>query len=294
MLRSHYLVSFTAVLLFAPLAVLSPLARAADAVPVGIVDAPCPPVVTMPDSVRVLLGDLFMEPRTLGPADIQGLIRNPDFAAFNTANRGLGAQDWPNLCRFRSDNTAVLATGERPDLVFIGDSITENWLLGDPALFDSSHVNRGIGGQTTPQMLLRFRADVIALQPHAVHIMAGTNDVAGNTGPSTLQDVKDNLMSMVELARAHDIDVLLASIPPAALFDWRPGLDPRPVIAQLNQWLRDYAKANGLVYVDYFQVLADGNGALRGDYGNDGVHPNRVGYAEMRRVLESSLAEKQP
>jgi lysophospholipase L1-like esterase len=288
MLRSLYLVSCTAVLSFAP------LADAADAVPIGIVDAPCPPAATMPDSVRSLLSDLFMAPRTLGPDDIQRLLQSPDFASFNAANRGLGAQDWPNRCRFRAANAAVLATGERPELVFMGDSITENWLLGDPALFDGAYVNRGIGGQTTPQMLLRFRADVIALKPRAVHIMAGTNDVAGNTGPATLQDVKDNLMSMVELARAHDIEVILASIPPAAAFDWRPGLDPRPFIAALNQWLRDYAAANALVYIDYFAVLADDAGALRRDYGNDGVHPNRVGYAEMKRVLESRLAASQP
>lgn len=274
---------------------LTPLAQAADDVPVGIVAEPCPPAVAMPDSVRSLLSDLFMEPRTLTPADMQSLMQSAEFGAFNAAGRGLGMQqDWANRCRFRAANAEVLAGGERPELVFMGDSITENWLLGDPALFESTYVNRGIGGQTTPQMLLRFRADVIALQPRAVHIMAATNDIAGNTGPATLQDVKDNLQSMVELARAHDIEVLLASIPPAAAFDWRPGLDPRPVIAELNQWLRDYAAANKLVYVDYFAALADANGGLRSDYGNDGVHPNRAGYAAMRRVLESSLTELQP
>jgi len=279
----------------AAMLVLTPLAQAADAVPVGIVAEPCPPAVTIPDSVRTLLSDLFMEPRTLGPADMQGLMQSAEFGAFNAASRGLGAQqDWANRCRFRAANAAVIASGQQPELVFMGDSITENWLLGDPALFGSTYVNRGIGGQTTPQMLLRFRADVIALQPRAVHIMAATNDVAGNTGPATLQDVKDNLISMVELARAHNIDVLLASVPPAAAFDWRPGLDPRPVIAELNQWLRDYAAANQLVYVDYFAALADDNGALRSEYGNDGVHPNRVGYAAMKRVLDSSLAELQP
>ena len=135
----------------------------------------------------------------------------------------------------------------------------------------------------------RFRADVIALQPRAVHLMAGTNDIAGNTGPATLQDVKNNLMSMVELARAHDISVLLGSIPPAAAFDWRPGLDPRPLIAELNAWLRDYAASEGLVYIDYHTALASPDGALRSELGNDGVHPNRDGYAVMRRVLESHL-----
>lgn len=286
----QYLTSLsrTALLLAAPL-LLAPVAQAADAVPVGIVAEPCPPPAVMPPGVRSLLTELFMEPRTLVPADIQRLVQDPGFGAFNAAGRALGAQDWPNLCRFRAANAELLASGQRPDLVFMGDSITENWLLGDAALFDAAHVNRGIGGQTTPQMLLRFRADVIALQPRAVHVMAGTNDIAGNTGPATLQDVKNNLMSMVELARAHDITVLLGSIPPAALFDWRPGLDPRPLIAELNAWLRDYAASEGLVYIDYHTALAAPDGALRSELGNDGVHPNRDGYAVMRRVLESHL-----
>lgn len=265
------------------------LAQPAADIPVGIVADPCPPAVVMPAGVRALLDDLFMEPRSLGPDDIQSLVRHPDFGAYNAAGRGLGAQDWPNLCRFSAANTEVLASGQRPDVVFMGDSITENWLLGDSALFGAAHVNRGIGGQTTPQMLLRFHADVLALRPRAVHLMAGTNDIAGNTGPSTLQDVKNNLMSMVELARAQDIQVLLGSIPPAGAFDWRPGLDPRPFIAELNAWLRDYAAAEGLAYLDYHTPLATADGALRAELGNDGVHPNRDGYAVMRRVLEAHL-----
>lgn len=289
MLRTLALISATA------LAGMAPLVQAADAGPVGIVADPCPPAAVMPEGVRVLLSDLFMEPRTLGPDDIQRLVQSPDFAAFNAAGRGLGMQqDWPNLCRFRAANAALLAGGTQPDLVFMGDSITENWLLGDPSLFDATRVNRGIGGQTTPQMLLRFRADVIALQPRAVHIMAATNDIAGNTGPSTLQDVKNNLQAMVELAQAHDIQVLLGSVPPAASFDWRPGLDPRPVIAELNAWLRDYAAGAGLVYIDYHTPLVTADGALRPELGNDGVHPNREGYAVMRRVLESHLPQLRP
>jgi lysophospholipase L1-like esterase len=279
----------------AALLALAPQVHAADAVPVGIVDSYCPPAMAMPEGVRAMLTELFMESRTLAAGDIQRLVQDKDFAAFNAAGRGLGAQqDWANLCRFSSANAAVRASGERPTLVFMGDSITENWLLGDPALFDAANVNRGIGGQTTPQMLLRFRADVVALQPRAVHIMAGTNDVAGNTGPMTLQDVKNNLMSMAELAQAQGITVLLGSIPPAAAFDWRPGLDPRPVYNELNTWLREYAAANQHIYVDYHTALADANGALRSDYGNDGVHPNRAGYAAMRAVLAPHLAAIQP
>lgn len=289
MLRTITLLSRAALLCAVPLA-FAPSTQAADAVPVGIVAEPCPPPVAMPQSVRTLLSELFMEPRTLVPGDIQRLVQNPEFGAFNAAGRALGPQDWPNLCRFRAANAEVLASGQQPDLVFMGDSITENWLLGDAALFDATHINRGIGGQTTPQMLLRFRNDVIALRPRAVHIMAGTNDIAGNTGPATLQDVKNNLLSMVELARAHDIEVLLGSIPPAAAFDWRPGLDPRPFISELNAWLRDYAASEGLVYIDYHTALADADGALRAELGNDGVHPNRDGYAVMRDVLERHMA----
>lgn len=265
------------------------LAQPAANIPVGIVADPCPPAVAMPEGVRALLDDLFMEPRSLGADDIQSLVRHPDFGAYNAAGRGLGAQDWPNLCRFSAANTEVLASGQRPDVVFMGDSITENWLLGDPALFGAARVNRGIGGQTTPQMLLRFRADVIALRPRAVHIMAGTNDIAGNTGPSTLQGVKNNLISMVELAKANGIEVLLGSIPPAGAFDWRPGLDPRPFITELNNWMRDYAARENLVYVDYHMPLAAADGALRAELGNDGVHPNRAGYAVMRRALQAHL-----
>jgi lysophospholipase L1-like esterase len=288
MLRRCYRVSCIALLAF------SPLLQAADSAPAGIVAEPCQAAVAMPTRVQALLSDLFMVPRTLGPGDIQRLLQDADFAAFNAASRGLGAQDWPNLCRFRAANAALRTHGERPALVLMGDSITENWLLADPALFAGINVNRGIGGQTTPQMLLRFRADVIALQPRAVHIMAGTNDVAGNTGPVTLADVKNNLMSMVELARAQGITVLLGSIPPAAAFDWRPGLDPRPLITELNDWLRAYAAANALAYVDYHTALVDAHGALRSDYGNDGVHPNRAGYAVMRQVLAPYLTVTQP
>lgn len=270
---------------------LLPSVQAADAVPAGIVAQPCPPAVTMPASVRSLLSELFMETRTLAATDMQRLVEHPEFAAYNTASRGLGMQqDWANLCRFSAANATVAASGERPQVVFMGDSITENWLLGDSALFDAAHVNRGIGGQTTPQMLLRFRADVIALRPQAVHLMAGTNDIAGNTGPATLQDVKNNLMSMVELARAHDIKVLLGSIPPAGAFSWKPEIDPRPFIAELNQWLREYAAAEGLVYIDYHTPLATPDGALRPELGNDGVHPNRAGYAVMRSALDTQLA----
>lgn len=278
-------VLLTLVLCAAPLASAQP----ADS-PVGLVNDPCPAPVPMPASVSRFLSDMFMTPRTLAPEDFAGLGDNPEFTDYIAAVNADTITDWPRLCRFRADNDDLLARNVKPRIVFMGDSITENWLLGDPAFFNDDHVNRGIGGQTTPQMLLRFRNDVVDLQPEFVHIMAGTNDVAGNTGPARVQDVKNNIMSMVELARANGIGVLLASIPPAEAFNWQPAVDPVADIRELNAWLSRYAADNALVYIDYFTPLAGPRGELRAALGNDGVHPNRDGYAIMRRVLETHLA----
>jgi lysophospholipase L1-like esterase len=265
-------------------------AQAADNIPVGIVEQPCPPPVAMPASAAALLTDLFMRPHALTADDTARLGGDADFREYLGALRQMGDRDWPALCRFQADNARIKAAGARPDVVFMGDSITENWLLGDPALFNDSSVNRGIGGQTTPQMLLRFRADVVALRPEAVHILAGTNDIAGNTGPSTVDDFKNNIMAMVEQAQANDVRVLLGSIPPAATFSWQPALDPVPRIRELNEWLRAYATEQNLVYIDYYTALAGSAGELRSELGNDGVHPNRDGYVIMRRLLEQALA----
>jgi lysophospholipase L1-like esterase len=198
-------------------------------------------------------------------------------------------QDWAELCRYREANKSLLASGESPRVVFIGDSITEGWAVADPELFARGVVNRGISGQTTPQMLVRFRADVIALKPQMVHILAGTNDIAGNTGPTTAQDVKNNIVSMVELARANGIRVALGSIPPAARFKWRPQVDPVPHIKALNTWLRDYATQNRLEYIDYYAALAGTSGELKREFGDDGVHPNKDGYRVMRRLVEARI-----
>lgn len=263
-------------------------------VPAGIVEQPCPPAATLSGGVRDLLDDLFMKPRRLVPADFDRLMKDPEFARFVEENRRLGASDWPGLCRYRAANESLRASGSSSRIVFIGDSITENWALADPKFFTGGTVNRGISGQTTPQMLVRFRADVIALKPQVVHIMAGTNDIAGNTGPTTSQDVKNNIVSMVELARANGIRVVLASIPPAAEFNWRPQIKPVPQIDALNSWLREYAAQNRLEYIDYHAVLVGSSGELRAELGNDGVHPNRDGYRIMRKVVEQKLASVIP
>ena len=171
----------------------------------------------------------------------------------------------------------------------MGDSITENWSMADAGFFTGGVVNRGIGGQTSAQMLVRFRADVIALRPAVVHILAGTNDVAGNGGPTSPQDFRNNIQSMVELARASGIRVILGAIPPADHFSWRPGMQPSPVIQAENHWLRQYATRNGLDFIDYHAALAGPNKELRADLGNDGVHPNREGYRIMRRLAEAKF-----
>jgi lysophospholipase L1-like esterase len=203
------------------------------------------------------------------------------------------AGDWANLCRYRAENAALppRAPGEPPRVVFMGDSITQFWKDKDPPFFrGTGYVDRGIAGQTTPQMLLRFEQDVIALRPQAVHIMAATNDVAGNTGPSTLEDVENNFRAMATLAKAHGIAVILASVPPATDFPWKQGLAPAPKIAALNAWLRDYARREGFIYADYTAVLADPAGAMRPGLSSDGVHPTEQGYAVMEPVTRRAIA----
>jgi lysophospholipase L1-like esterase len=260
--------------------------------PEGMVEQPCPPPLTPSPAVRDLLVELFIEPRKLTAADFDRLMRNPQFIELNEANVRRAAQDWPGLCRYRAANASASTASTAPRVVFMGDSITENWALADPAFFERGLVNRGIGGQTTAQMLVRFRADVVALRPKVVHLLAGTNDIAGNTGPTTAQDFKNNIMSMAEIARTNGIDVILGSIPPAAAFSWRPKLNPAPRVKELNMWLRDYAAKHSFGFIDYHAPLAGASSELRTDLGNDGVHPNRQGYAIMRRLVEGKLAER--
>lgn len=196
-------------------------------------------------------------------------------------------RDWAWLARYQAAN-AALRPSRAPRIVFIGDSITQGWIDKVPGFFSEGRIDRGIGGQTTPQMLLRFRQDVIDLAPAAVQIMGGTNDIAGNTGPMTPEQTKANIMSMAELARANGIRVILASIPPAANFPWRPGLSTAPKIGAMNAWLKDYAARIGATYADYWDALHDGD-ALRSALTYDGVHPNEAGYAVMAPVAERAI-----
>jgi lysophospholipase L1-like esterase len=197
--------------------------------------------------------------------------------------------DWPNLARYRDQNRELKSSGSRIDVVFLGDSITEGWLQKAPAFFGDGRVCRGISGQTTPQLLLRFRQDVIDLQPRAVHIMAGTNDIAGNTGPSTLKMIQDNFLGMTEIAKANRVQLIFASIPPASDFPWRPGLETVTPIGAMNAWLKDHAVRTRATYADYVAVLSDGQGAMREGLSFDHVHPTEAGYAAMRPVAEAAL-----
>ena len=199
-------------------------------------------------------------------------------------------RDYGQICRYHAANLALRSSAQPVRVVFFGDSITDNWLKGDPSLFAPGIVNRGISGQTTAQMLVRFREDVIALHPRAVQIMAGTNDIAGNTGAATLEIVEGNIKTMAELARAHGIQVLLASTLPAAAFPWSPGKQPAATIVAFDHWLRGYAAQNRFAYVDYYGALVDGAGGMKPGLSSDGVHPTPAGYAVMKPIATAAIA----
>jgi lysophospholipase L1-like esterase len=209
----------------------------------------------------------------------------------------LGAQqsqtDWADLSRYRAANNALPPPppGERR-VVFMGNSITDSWAHWFPYMFPGKpYIGRGISGQTTPQMLVRFRQDVIALKPAVVVILAGTNDIAGNTGPSSLEMIEDNLVSMTELAKANGIRVVLSSVLPVYDYPWKPGLEPAPKIVALNAWIKSYTARAGAVYVDYHSAMADARQGLRAELAIDGVHPNEAGYRVMAPLAEKAIAE---
>ncbi|WP_269685468.1 SGNH/GDSL hydrolase family protein [Flavobacterium lacustre] len=201
------------------------------------------------------------------------------------------AQDWANLNKYQNEN-AKLAVAEpgKNRIVFMGDSITEFWFPTDPDFFSGKpYINRGISGQTTPQMLVRFRADVIALKPEIVLILAGINDIAGNTGPSTLDMIKDNIFSMAELAKANHIKVILCSVLPAYDFPWKPNQNPADKVVALNGMIKKYAEANKMVYLDYYSAMANEQKGLKAAYSGDGVHPNKLGYQVMAPLAEKAI-----
>jgi len=200
------------------------------------------------------------------------------------------AQDWANLNRFDYDNQKLGADSVEKRIVFMGNSITEGWTSFDSSFFAGKpYINRGISGQTTPQMLVRFRADVIDLKPAVVIILAGTNDIAGNTGPSTIKMIADNLKSMAELAIANNIKVILCSVLPVLDYPWKSGLEPAEKIVNLNKMIKDYSEKNGIIYLDYFKAMANDQNGLRDELTYDGVHPNKAGYKAMGPLAEAAI-----
>jgi len=207
--------------------------------------------------------------------------------------------DWPALARYREDDkkTAPPAKTEQR-VVFMGDSITDSW--DDPkygGFFPGKpYIDRGISGQTTPQMLIRFRPDVIDLRPKVVVILAGTNDLAGNTGPTTIQAIEGNLMSMAELATANGIRVVFASVLPVSDYEMRDGKPivqtvrrPPAQIIELNKWLKDYAATHHHTYLDYFSAMVDDKGFLKNELSDDGLHPNAQGYVVMAPLADAAI-----
>lgn len=205
-------------------------------------------------------------------------------------SNSLLAQDWPQLSYYQEANK-LLKTSEKPiEAVFFGDSITEGWPQFNPSFFDlNNFVGRGIGGQTTPQLLLRFRQDVLGLRPKKVIFLAGINDIAENTGPISIEAIMGNIKGMTEMAKANEVEMVLCAVLPANSFPWRPSIIPTRKVIKLNQMIKAYAQENNLIYIDYYTHMVDDEQGLISTLGYDTVHPNKAGYALMEKVLLKSL-----
>lgn len=196
-------------------------------------------------------------------------------------------KDWPNLNKYAKENSLVTTT---KSVVFMGDSITEFWKLNDEGFFTANpYIDRGISGQTTPQMLLRFRQDVIELKPSVVVILAGINDIAENTGPISIDAIMGNIISMVELSNANKIKVVLCTLLPANHFGWNPKLEPADKVIALNQLIIEYANKHKINCVDYYTALVDDVKGLPKKYSADGVHPNLEGYKLMESLVQIGI-----
>ncbi|QWT20874.1 SGNH/GDSL hydrolase family protein [Bacillus sp. NP157] len=243
-------------------------------------------------SYRFLFGLALCAVALAAPAQTRILL--PDHpSADQRADIEQRLNDWPLLARFAKDNATYppLKPGEKR-VIFMGDSITDFWGRPVGEFFPGKgYINRGISGQTTPQMLVRFRADVIALKPTVVVILAGTNDIAGNTGASSLQMIEDNLMTMSELAKAHGIHVVIANLLPISDYVDATSSQRRPpaTISALNRWIKDYTAREHLGYIDYFAATVDSKGQLRADLSDDGLHPNAAGYRVMAPLAQKAI-----
>ncbi|HEX3423110.1 MAG TPA: GDSL-type esterase/lipase family protein [Sphingomicrobium sp.] len=200
-------------------------------------------------------------------------------------------KDFGMVGYYADENAELLASKIAVDVIFMGDSITENWKDKRPSFFTRGRIDRGISGQTTSQMVLRMMSDVVALRPRAVHIMGGTNDIAGNTGPMTREMSEDNARAMIDIAQRHGIKVIIASVPPAASFPWAPRIRSRPLIADFNRRLERIARETRATWVDYHSVLDDGSNAMKPGLAVDGVHPTEAGYDAMQRLIEPVLSK---
>ncbi len=227
-------------------------------------------------------------PETKAPAEQTSPSGHPNNAYWIDHDKQL-LVDFGGLKRFEEADMKLGAPAAGEDrVVFMGDSITAGWKL-DESFPGKPYINRGISGQTSPQMLVRFRQDVIDLKPKTVVILAGTNDVAGNTGPMTAQQTEENIASMADMAKANGIRVVLCSVLPAFDFSWAPGLGPAPKIAELNNWIKEYAAQKGYVYVDYYSAMKDERGGLPATLSKDGVHPLPAGYAVMTPLAKAGI-----
>ncbi|CAN5493009.1 SGNH/GDSL hydrolase family protein [soil metagenome] len=245
---------------------------------------------------RGLLRAGFLAPILLAPTLAKAQVvmpaaPTPEAVAAAEAEARLHT-DWPWLARYRETNRADAALpAARRQVVFLGDSITQGWFDKHPAFFtDNGFLGRGIGGQTTPQMLARFWPDVVALRPAAVHVLAGTNDIAGNIGPYDPAATRDNIRAMAVLAKASGIKVVWGALTPAATYPWRPVLRPDLEIPKLNAWLAAFAREQGQGFADYTAVLDDGHAGMKPGLAYDGVHPTREGYAAMEPVALKALS----
>jgi lysophospholipase L1-like esterase len=244
--------------------------------------------------------DVAASGATAEPARIDPLLTAPpaSLSAEQVAALQARLADFAQLERYRADDERLSRTeAVAPRIVFLGDSITDNWFSDAGTEFSpgKTYINRGISGQTTAQMLLRFRQDVISLRPAAVLILAGTNDIAGNTGASTLAMIQDNLRSMTELAKSSHIRVILASLLPVTDYPWRPGLRPSARVRSLNAWIKRYARSTGATYLDFYSALTNARGGMDAALADDGVHPTAAGFAIMtplaQRAIDETLAK---
>jgi len=243
-------------------------------------------------SLFVLIVSLAAQPQAAPTIPSTG---HPSLDQYRASRIAVFTDDYGQLQRYRADDATVKAMPDTKNrVIFFGDSITDGWNL-EKYFEGKSYINRGIGGQTTPQMLVRFRQDVIDLKPKVLLVLAGTNDIAGNTGPMVNEDIEANLASMAELAKAHDINVVFSSILP--VHDYTPrgqefaSQRPADRILALNKWLKDYCDKNKIVYLDYFSAMVDQTGKLKKDLADDGLHPNDAGYKLMGPLAEAAIAK---